>query len=255
MHQKTSSKLVQNVILTLIGGLFAGIVYVVDVNVSLGVAIGALYSLVILYSWVFPGKLSSVYFGLICSVLVVLGFIFSDDSSAIDHFSQLNRAISIIVIWVCTALVSLAKYSFAEVQTALKHTENKVEERTLELKNKLIELNKEQKKTQQSELKFKALIDSAPDAMIIIDQEGKIRLTNNQVKNVFEYEKEELIGKSIEVVIPERYKGKHPLHRKGFFTHSEARVMGDGVNLYGLKKNNKEFPLEISLSPLRIDSE
>ena len=139
MHQKTSSKLVQNVILTLIGGLFAGIVYVVDVNVSLGVAIGALYSLVILYSWVFPGKLSSVYFGLICSVLVVLGFIFSDDSSAIDHFSQLNRAISIIVIWVCTALVSLAKYSFAEVQTALKHTENKVEARTLELKNKLIE--------------------------------------------------------------------------------------------------------------------
>lgn len=101
---------------------------------------------------------------------------------------------------------------------------------------------------------FEGILQSAPDALVIIDDSRLIRVANRQAENIFGYSKAELLGQPIELLIPERFRGQHPSHVAGFFASSSFRPMGSGLSLRGLRKDGSEFPAEISLSAIAIES-
>jgi PAS domain S-box-containing protein len=93
-------------------------------------------------------------------------------------------------------------------------------------------------------------LEAAPDAMVIVDDAGLIKLVNAQTEALFGYPREELLGHPVELLVPGRFRAHHTLHRDGYTDNRQVRPMGAGLELHGLRKDGTEFPVEISLSPL-----
>lgn len=102
----------------------------------------------------------------------------------------------------------------------------------------------------RTEARFEGLLEFAPDAIVILDKDGEIHLVNAQTEKIFGYSREELIGQPVERLLPERFRGRHATHREYYFLNPKVRAMGVGFDLYGLHKDGREFPVDISLSPL-----
>jgi PAS domain S-box-containing protein len=105
----------------------------------------------------------------------------------------------------------------------------------------------------QLEERFRQVVESAPNAMVMIAASGRIVMVNAQAEGVFGYDRAELLDQPVEILVPERFRGQHPGLRTGFFDRPESRPMGVGRDLYGLKKDGSEFPIEIGLNPIETE--
>ncbi|MBX9690313.1 MAG: PAS domain S-box protein, partial [Candidatus Obscuribacterales bacterium] len=116
------------------------------------------------------------------------------------------------------------------------------------------EIKEQALKIEKSESKFRALLEAAPDAMVIAAEDGCIVIVNSQTEKIFGYKRDELLGRKVEILIPARFASRHPEHRSSFASNPLPRAMGTGLELFGLRKDGTEFPVEISLSPLKTKS-
>lgn len=105
----------------------------------------------------------------------------------------------------------------------------------------------------KAEEKFRLAVEAAPNAMIMVNKQGNITLVNSQTEKLFGYNRTELFGKAIDLLVPERFRAHHANHRSGFFMDPKIRPMGAGRDLFGLKKDGTEIPIEIGLNPIETD--
>ena len=106
---------------------------------------------------------------------------------------------------------------------------------------------------EESQKRFRTLVESAPDAMVIIDASGEIVMVNRRMEEVFGYSRNEIIGQPIEKLMPQRFREKHSEHTRSYFRNPSMRAMGTALDLFGLSRAGREFPVEISLSPIETE--
>ncbi|HET9488940.1 MAG TPA: PAS domain S-box protein [Methylomirabilota bacterium] len=100
---------------------------------------------------------------------------------------------------------------------------------------------------------FETFLETVPDAMVVVDRQGRIVMVNSQAERLFGYRREQLLGLQVELLVPERYRGSHSEHREGYSTAPTVRPMGAAQELYGRRKDGSEFPVEISLAPVETE--
>src|SRR6266498_1228493 len=141
----------------------------------------------------------------------------------------------------------------------LDTTMSVIGEAYLEMKQQLIrqqeETVRDAERQKQSEKRFRGLLEAAPDAMVIIDQEGMVVMVNAQTEKVFGCQRDDLLGKHVEQLVPMRFRDVHPFHRNQYGKNPRVRPMGADLELYALRQDGTEFPVEISLSPMETEED
>jgi PAS domain S-box-containing protein len=137
------------------------------------------------------------------------------------------------------------------VQYIIHRTEDVTE--SFQLQRQTEETGRALHRVEVQSRRYQALIDQAPDAMVLVDDAGRILLINRQTEQLFGYARDELLGQSLEILIPERFRSNHGGHVSRYFASPVSRPMGSRLELHGRRKDGTELPIEVSLSPQRDD--
>jgi len=125
-----------------------------------------------------------------------------------------------------------------------------MEKQAAQLEEQSVEMEAQQAELLETENWFRSIIETAPDGMLVVDTAGRILLANPKAEEMFGYAAGELVGGQIEQLVPEESRGPHPGQRQGFLAENRSRVMGEGPQLHGHRKDGSEFALFVTLSPL-----
>src|SRR5579872_5707068 len=108
-------------------------------------------------------------------------------------------------------------------------------------------------KPSRAEDRYFQILDTAPDAMVVVGRDEKIAFVNAQAEQLFGYPRSAILGEPLDLLIPERFRAAHGGHVARYFAHPKTRTMGSGLELFGRRADGREVPIEVSLSPVQIE--
>jgi len=200
------------------------IIFITDLNLPLGIAGGVPYVAVILWGLWLPGKKYILVCAIGCSILTILGFYFSPPGGEI-WMVVINRIFALFAIWI-TVLLCLEEK---------KH------------KTKLFKAKKD------LETRSNTILDHASEGIITIDEKGIIDSFNIAAEHLFGYRAFEVMGKNVNVLMPEPYKREHDQYIKNYLESGVSRIIGIGREVTGLRKNRTTFPIDLSISEMYVE--
>lgn len=236
-----------NATLLVLAVFLTGFIFALNLNAPRSIAIGAVYSVVIFYSWLLPWKYIEIYMAALCTCLVLTAFVLSDQPAIITGTAGMNALIALIAIWVNTSLVAITRHSLRKLRHAEHSLEHQVKLRTLALNDKIIELDIQQNLLEKNRNKFQGLLESAPDAMVILTEQGHIQFINAQAEAIFGYSCEELIDRPVDILLPE-YFNNIRLEQAVEYSSGKLPQTRSVMEYKGLYKSGQAFPTELSLS-------
>jgi PAS domain S-box-containing protein len=198
--------------------VFAGFIFLLDYLTPLGVASGIPYIALLIIAAFFTGEKGILVLAFLSTVLVFAGWAITPNESAVFWKVLTNRLYAIFTIWLAAIILLRSK--------------------------------KAEKSVRQSETRLFALIESAPDATLIIGDEGEIIFANQQAETLFGYSKSKFNKLTVEALVPNDVEKQHPGLRANYLNSSNVRPMGEGLDLRAKKASGETFPVEISLSPI-----
>jgi PAS domain S-box-containing protein len=173
--------------------------------------------------------------GLVLAVVATLTW------SIAERISDYNYTHPSLLYWNALMLFVffvVVVYLLSAFQTAHYHLQDTVQQRTAAL--------------QEREAMLRGLVEHAPDSIMVVDAQGRIVQANAQTEAMFGYRRDNLLGESVEMLVPERFRERHLGHRAGYGHEPQPRPMGAGLELYGRRKDGSEFPVDIMLSPMQL---
>jgi PAS domain S-box-containing protein len=151
--------------------------------------------------------------------------------------------------------VRLRQAMQTQLERAYFEMEQRVNVRTEELKARNQQLQFEIDEREQAEARFQLLIQSDPNGILLVNEDGIIQVINAQIEKDFGYTRAELVGQNVDILLPERSRQKHSLYLKTYKNQPHVRPMGKAMDLWGLHKEGREFPVDIALIPMEMDKE
>ncbi|MGE0478800.1 MAG: ATP-binding protein [Nitrospirales bacterium] len=239
----------------LIVGMALGI-FMADCLTPLGIGMGSLYILVVVATFPLNNAWTTKLAIISAILLIFLGY-WGSVSRLGYETAIINRSLSTLCVLV-TGYMTLKNISSRQaLLTVQEDIEIKYGLQTKELKERnqtmavLLEDMKLIKNTlEDKEGRLRVLVDAFPSGMLIVDHLGKVVFANKLIEPLFGYSQHELVGQSIDLLVPKRFQEEHSRHRIAFLHHPSTRAMGARQELFARRKNGSEFPVEIGLSPI-----
>jgi PAS domain S-box-containing protein len=158
-----------------------------------------------------------------------------------------------LVNWALQIDIGERQSAAEEIRSLNADLEERVRARTAELAEANRNLTRDIAERRSAQEMLRLAVEAAPNAMVMVDGQGKIVLVNTQTEKLFGYSRQELIGSGVDVLVPQKYRDRHPKYRQDFMREPQARAMGAGRDLYGVRKDGSEFPVEIGLNSIQTD--
>lgn len=231
-------------------------IFVADLSVPFGFNVPGFY-LVVLWFAYFQGKLRQLWiFVWICSLLTLLALLLPFHEGDVQR-AIFNRLVDIslfVFAGFVTGRVAEGTARQKRSQEALELRQKELQDRTRTMLSMMEDLRMEREKLARRESELQAIIESAPVAMLMTDRAGRILLFNSEAERAFGYDRQEVLSKPLEILMPERYRQAHPDLREMYLRTPESRPMGAGRHLFARRKDGSEFPVEVALTPLETNS-